>query len=478
MKKRIISVVFCALLIISLIACGDKDDGGVTDTADSGVSAASETEETAQQYNIPESKNYNGETFTILAADGRTELYDAEQDGEVLNDVVYNRQLNTEEYFNIDIEYIHKESGWQVENEYVGIITSSILADEDAYDLINCPIVFACKILSDGYYRNTLDFDLDLSNPWWISEMKEKIGINNKLYMIAGDFSVTLYSTLTVAFFNKNLAENINLESPYDVVRNGKWTVEKMLDLMKDVASDLSGDGKIDRENDLLAFISHHTPFNSIQSSCEASVFEAKNGELVYNGISDRFVKLYDTIEPAFDRSDLFITDGTFEEDAKVFLEDRALFMFSGLRITTELRDMKSDYGILPFPKLNESDNYKIDVPVSSVQWVVPITAPNTELISDFCEYYAYYSYENVIPAYFEVTLKDKYSRDENTQEMLDVIRSARTLSIDSTFGYRFSPSPHNIVGILRSNLNPASHFAKFESGWIKQLDKFLETFK
>ena len=45
-----------------------------------------------------------------------------------------------------------------------------------------------------------------------------------------------------------------------------------------------------------------------------------------------------------------------------------------------------------------------------------------------------YRSYHDVLPAYYDVCLKTKYSRDEESSEMLDLIFSSRVIDIgDST---------------------------------------------
>ena len=61
-----------------------------------------------------------------------------------------------------------------------------------------------------------------------------------------------------------------------------------------------------------------------------------------------------------------------------------------------------------------------LDVSQSAVLWAVPITASDMELTAKFCEVFAHYSKEYVIPAFYETTLQEKFSRDADTKEMLE----------------------------------------------------------
>ena len=51
-------------------------------------------------------------------------------------------------------------------------------------------------------------------------------------------------------FFNKQIIENSKLESPYDLVKSGKWTMEKFFGMAEEAASDLNGDSQMNIEDD------------------------------------------------------------------------------------------------------------------------------------------------------------------------------------------------------------------------------------
>lgn len=84
-----------------------------------------------------------------------------------------------------------------------------------------------------------------------------------------------------------------------------------------------------------------------------------------------------------------------------------------------------------------------------------------------------------MIPAYYETTLQDKFSRDADTNEMLEIIRRSIHLTLDGYLSYCFSPTPITaFASITESNLAPASFIAANESAWQTQLEAVIEAYR
>ena len=86
----------------------------------------------------------------------------------------------------------------------------------------------------------------------------------------------------------------------------------------------------------------------------------------------------------------------------------------------------------------------------------------------------AYESYKQVTPAYFEVAMKEKYSRDNTSSQILDMLYA----SMYTDFGYCYS-STLNGIGMLRqlaADKTPdfASWYAKKEAGAKEALDNLI----
>lgn len=137
MKKRILSVILLCSLVLS--ACGgtaqteDKES-----SAPSGESSASETQETGETRAHDElaAADFGGRTFTILAREETRFEFDTEQDGELVNDAVYNRNRDVGERFNCKVGYVIEPGAWGSKDTYQGLIRNSVMAGDDTYQIV------------------------------------------------------------------------------------------------------------------------------------------------------------------------------------------------------------------------------------------------------------------------------------------------------------------------------------------------------
>jgi hypothetical protein len=131
--------------------------------------------------------------------------------------------------------------------------------------------------------------------------------------------------------------------------------------------------------------------------------------------------------------------------------------------IAENLRDMTDDYGILPYPKYDENqENYRSVVQDTAALTCVPVTCSILDTASAVLEALAYYSYYDVTPVYYESALKVKYSRDEITPKVIDIIRdSAMT---DTSYVYI---DAFNNLGRIMRDLNG---YEKYSSTYARQL--------
>ena len=85
-------------------------------------------------------------------------------------------------------------------------------------------------------------------------------------------------------------------------------------------------------------------------------------------------------------------------------------------------------------------------------------------------------SMNTVTPAYYEVALKVKYARDNESGMMIDLIRE----NVSSDFAALYSNSIANVVHFFRTNLqgkkeSVSSALEKNQKLWNKSLSKLLE---
>lgn len=86
--------------------------------------------------------------------------------------------------------------------------------------------------------------------PWWDQRANEDLTVGGKLYFTTGDISILDNMCTMVLFFNKQLIEDNSLDDPYELVKNGTWTLDKLFAMSEKVANDLDGDQQMSIEND------------------------------------------------------------------------------------------------------------------------------------------------------------------------------------------------------------------------------------
>jgi hypothetical protein len=152
------------------------------------------------------------------------------------------------------------------------------------------------------------------------------------------------------------------------------------------------------------------------------------------------------------------------------FSEGRGLFLLSYLWDATAFRDMEDDFGILPMPLYDETQtryyNSVASYPMSF--FVVPMCTFGAEEYARtgyLTQMLGYESKIHMTPAYYEQTLQNKVSRDEESAAMLDLIFSTRTYD----FGWYFELS--DLGGVLMNSLR---NYNKNLSSAIRAKDKVV----
>ncbi|MBO5671193.1 MAG: hypothetical protein J6S41_06555, partial [Clostridia bacterium] len=262
MNKRHLTA--AALLLAALLAtasCGDAGDTpAVTDAAVDTAATETEAADTRLHDAVPD-QDFGGKTFDILTAGNWTnewteivEFTADEENGEPINDAVYQRNLAIEERFNIDIVEINhmgvdNDGGTGKGAKY---IEKSVMASDFAYD---ASLMGAYDVSTLAYNGYLLDLasevpHIDLSNPWWDQKANTDLAMKGKMFYPTGDISTIDNDCTFCMLFNKNLLNTYDMEDPYQLVRDGKWTLDKFIEMASQVSGDINGDSKYD-ENDL-----------------------------------------------------------------------------------------------------------------------------------------------------------------------------------------------------------------------------------
>ena len=93
------------------------------------------------------------------------------------------------------------------------------------------------------------------------------------------------------------------------------------------------------------------------------------------------------------------------------------------------------DYGIIPYPKYDEAQKNYYTVPGGSFSILaLPLTVTDYDIVETCVTALSAESWKNVLSAYYDVVLKYKGARDEESIEMLDIVLNGRNISFEFVY--------------------------------------------
>jgi len=452
--KKIISVIILIFVVFVFAACaGDNDSGGANnpgqnDGAGNAVPSAGDNPEipTEESFDpeLPEA-DYSGYIFRILNINEAdmwwaiTDADTAEITGEPVNDAVYMRNRIIEDRYNFEINEIRMGR-----TSLASALRNSVNAGSDDYDVALPYTQDLPGIINNNLLINLNNVQhLDFNKPWWNPDVSHYFSIDNKLLFAMSDLLLTDNDDVVMTMYNKKMAEDLGLygaETLYRMVEEGKWTMDVFTELVRESSADLTGSGTVDYREDRFGLTCVSWLYTvMIAGFDEFFVTKDENDIPFLSCNTERFLRAYQTMTEFMTRSGWVAIDGTHNigSTEEVFANDRALMCIQVLSCVRLYREMASDFGILPLPKLDESQESYNSVMVGSTCITIPKTAPEPARTGLILEALSAESRRLVIPAYYEVALGAKYLRDEGSVKMLDIILDTRVYDIlDTIYGW------------------------------------------
>ena len=491
MKKQALLSLLLAALLLTGTACGSGDTqdtaANTNNTAADTESTATETEtesETLYADHLPDNLDFGGETVRILArgdADSLMEVSVEEQNGDILNDAIYNRNALVSERLNVALERVDGD-GWVTYD--VNKIKNSIAAADNAYQCVAGWGIYITALTTENCFQDLTNMPyLETDMPWWNQFSANSMTLGGKLCFLTGDISfLTMLGGGYVLFENDKLAEDNGIPSVPDMVREGTWTLDKMIGLTKTIYIDADGNGKMD-DKDTYGFVTDY--YNAADSWYTAADIHQitidKDGYPVYTPQMEMVTSLVEKVAHFLYAGS---TVGSYRMDGDpqcdMFKNNQALFILRELdNARSYFRDMEESYTILPLPKYDEAQSqYYTPVYNGATLWCIPTDNPEPETAAAVMEALAAASYTTVTTAYFETCLQNKLSRNEDTVEMLGIIRESAYADAEYLYGVLFG-SPYYVVRSVladeKTSTEVASWYAKNSEKIQAQIDSAIE---
>lgn len=488
MKRSAAILLLAAMLTGMFASCSSAPaESEVTGETSANAETVIETEETSFIDNLPDA-DYAGATFRVHGANSLNgneyattlQFSCGETTGEPANDILFERTAYLENLYNVKFEEIIEPGN---------IDPNKVIANVQAGDAA-CEMFYG-DIAWQGYnivikgcvYPVDMVKGIQLDKPYWASEITDALTIGGSFYFPAGPISPRYYGSAYILLCNRDIVEDMNLEDPYTLVEEGKWTIDRMMNMALQSYRDLDGNGTLDKNDQMGLGYEVLTP-ESFLLGCGYHYVKNIDGSLQCMLDDENLITRIQWMCDQMQKDGIF-WEGRAGFDYGMMLEAGTLLFANPCTFNLpEFREYDYDFGILPMPKENEQqDNY-----ISYAQpWVVSVpyvpvtnTGDTLDMSGVLIDAMAAYGYEKVRPVIYDDVICLKNTRDEASARIVDTI--FENITIDAAVCVGIDGFYRELQKLFCENLGKqeiTSLYAKYKESsaafFVKLEDQFGE---
>ena len=474
--KRLICLFMALLLAMPLTGCGESTTGETAAETDA-VETASDTEETLPALNLPEDLDFGGYTYHIYSYEHSAysiEHIAEELNGDVLNDAIFNRNLDVSSLLNVEL--VSVLNPWD-NDKFRANVMAAVMAGSDDYDVFTGNMYNSTYLSAEGYFYNIYDVPyISMDNPWWNKSSFDELSIGDNAYLLMGDMCLSNYN-LEAVFFNRDMIEDYNMEDPYTLAYENEWTIDKLIEMTKDFYVDRNGNGVRDEDgSDLYGF---HGKLQSIYNMSNYYVdittktadnyiditFHSEKTESIFNKLKTWMVESEGSYCPMG-----WTSAGPLAEELS------CVFTILTLNQCAALRDYDVRYGVVPIPKYDQlQENYIATAAGLLVSF--PASISDIERSAAVADALSYYGRKYVYPAYVENSILTKGTRDEDAQFMIETILDNVKYNFGAAFG-GFQGYGYALLEYIKGSQGFGSFYAAMSSASDKELFDYADKIK
>ncbi len=474
--KKWTAALLLAAMLTSLAACGEA----ATETTASTDTAATEAVETEPAFDdgLPE-KDFEGRVFTSLIPSWTSYLMMAEElTGETLNDALYNRDIAVEGRFNVDIvSHVTDSSTDEIKN--------TAAAGDDLYQIASEGIVQLGILFMQDYYLDAREIPyVNFDQPWYSDEVTEALTYDDKTFIFISDYSISNMDMTECMFYNRDLATELSLEDIYDVVMEGRWTKDKMMEMVSTAYQDVNGDGKKDDGDRYGLALDFKGDPSTIPFHFGHRILEKQDdGSFKDVYYDEKMVNIVEWMHDITHSNEAVNCQDKWNHGYNMFTVGNTLAAYIRINMASwGLRDLDIDYAIIPRPKYDENqDKYYSTLAGSADAMVFLKTLGDREFAGIILEGLAAESHRTAVPAYYENVLSYKLVRDETNMDMVELVMNGRMYD----FGYVYGAFESNGGGaafwlnnVTLGDGNLTSYYEARRSNWENYMASVLAKFE
>ena len=502
MTKRILALALAALMLFNVIACGKKTvdyengsaepdmgtpepDSVDTGTAQTTNSALADfidnfvvTTEDESSWNPEDPPDFGGHEFKFLNSSPIHSMYvylAPDATGDFMDEGCVLRNVIAQEKFNIRITEETKPY-----EELASYARTLIQSGDQVYDAMYIGCADLVPLISENLFVDLLEVPLlNIDKIWWDQQFIERNIVEDQLFYATSDLSLMAFDSVWAMYFNEDMMQDLGLDFPYELVLDGKWTMEELNKYSK-AAADLNGDSSFEYDASGLAT---YTYGEVSLAGIENQRLYSLGAEYVERNYMGRYEFTAHENESFWDAwvalSTYFGTiDGRFvyggEDDfLEIFANNRALFLSAELKYAPIISEKKGAFGLLPQPKYDwDQDNYESSVGGNVLSFCIPATNKELAKTGLIVDYLTYESFRSICPRYYDTHTGPKALTRDESRESLEIIRNTRGLEVSVPFEWTRELSDELCYLAREGRTDIASTILTYQEACIAAIDK------
>jgi hypothetical protein len=250
--------------------------------------------------------------------------------------------------------------------------------------------------------------------------------------------------------------------------------------MAKTVTSDADGSGSVEAAADIFGIAYCPDTVYQLMIAGGVSMAQKDTGDIPsLTFMTDRTASIFADMTDFFYNPNLtFEWESTGVNAGDKFTSNSLLFMPTEFWVITTFRNMDTDFGVLPMPKYTadqEGYGHAVNQSVAALM-LIPTTNRDAGRTGIIVSTLGAEGKNQITPAYYEVALKTKYSRDNESEAMFDIIFNSIKWDIGFMYDWGGMKSALRALVTLK-NADLASRYEKLVNQITKSMDKSVESY-
>ncbi|MBE6540960.1 MAG: extracellular solute-binding protein [Ruminococcaceae bacterium] len=445
-KTKLFSLLLAVLMLSSALAsCANNDKESKDESKNPAVQNPDDSQETEGGYysEVPV-QDMNGYTLNIIGG-----MYEATEIDSVGNiEFIYIDEYVSDDFFaKMHNRFLTVGQKYDVKFNIVGsvnddindIVKQSIMGGTHDYSMAYCYIDKSNSMVAAGHLYNLYDLDLDLTQPYFDHFAESNLALNNKLYQLFSSISYSHYESACILFYNGHILENKQIESsPYDLWKEGKWTMDAMTKMTEQGSTDVNNDGKYTIGNDILGLTGQTLRYISpvLASDTNVIVWDSDNNTFKPNMTDETVMAIGKATRKLWLQTPCNSDSASGTDSTTLFKANKTLFSSDYLGQFRSIRDKEDNYGIIMWPGIEENMDLRVHLRnPTHLSVLSDITEQEKEYIPLIISALAAYSEDYITEDYKKIAVIAGGARDQESAEVISYVINNTAYDISAAFG-------------------------------------------